>query len=515
MPPLRLNARGESRSSLARSALSLLAGKALAFLLSVALPLLLVRELTLHDFGVYKQLFLLVGTAVTLLPLGFATSAYYFVPRTPERGPAVALNILLIHALIGGLAWCALTFAPGFLDVLFHGSGLVEYAPLTAWIVLLWVVSSALEPIVVGNQEPRLAATFIAGAQLVKTLLAVLAVLFLPGLQALLYAAIVYGLAHVALLLGYLAWSFGRRWLQLDWTVMRAQLSYALPHGFAVLLWFLQSDLHQYVVASRFDTGLYALYAIGCFQIPLVGMLNESVSSVLIPRVSRLQLEGRGREILTLTIGMVTRLSFALLPLYVFLLVTGREFIAVVFTERYADSWPIFAVNLTLLPLGLVGTACDPVIRAYAEERYFLIRVRMALSVVLVFALLAFVKGPLGPVVAISTVIAVQAAERLLIAQRVLQVLQPHRADLSLLRDFGKIALAGLGAGAGAALCRRLVVGYSPMVALASCGAVFAVLYVSLLAVLGIAVWRSWIGSESPGGMPVMPTMNVQKLGLP
>jgi hypothetical protein len=47
----------------------------LAFIFSFALPLLLVRRLSQHEFGVYKQLFLVVGTAVITLPLGFGMSA--------------------------------------------------------------------------------------------------------------------------------------------------------------------------------------------------------------------------------------------------------------------------------------------------------------------------------------------------------------------------------------------------------------------------------------------------------
>src|SRR5262249_38395228 len=158
--------------------------------------------------------------------------------------------------------------------------------------------------------------------------------------------------------------------------------------------------------------------------LPLIAILNESVSSVLIPRVSRLQLEGRTREILVLTLQMVSRLGAALLPLYVLLLVVGREFIATVFTARYAGSWPIFAVYSTLVPLSLIGTACDPVIRGYAEQRYFLIRLRVVLSAVLALALWAFVGGPSGPVAAVAAVVAVQAAERLAIAFRVARLLQ-------------------------------------------------------------------------------------------
>ena len=43
----------------------LMIAKTAAFALNLALPLLLVRRMDLVQFGVYKQLFLIIGTSVT------------------------------------------------------------------------------------------------------------------------------------------------------------------------------------------------------------------------------------------------------------------------------------------------------------------------------------------------------------------------------------------------------------------------------------------------------------------
>ena len=67
--------------SLTTQAFWLLAAKTAGFALTTALPLVLVRSLSQLEFGVYKQAFLIVGTAVTVLPLGFGMSAFYFLPR--------------------------------------------------------------------------------------------------------------------------------------------------------------------------------------------------------------------------------------------------------------------------------------------------------------------------------------------------------------------------------------------------------------------------------------------------
>src|SRR3712207_8053372 len=47
-------------------------------------------------------------------------------------------------------------------------------------------------------------------------------------------------------------------------------------------------------------------------------------------------------------------------------------------SEQYSESWPVFAVNLSLVPVFVI--MFDPIVRAYAAERYFLLRLRVALT---------------------------------------------------------------------------------------------------------------------------------------
>ena len=150
-----------------------------------------------------------------------------------------------------------------------------------------------------------------------------------------------------------------------------------------------QTDLHNYFVSNHFGPALFAVYSLGTLQLPLMGLIWEATNSVLITRVSILQKRERTAVRLFLLLARAARkLAAVYFPVYVFLMVAGREFIRVLFTARFADSWPIFAVNLTLLPLGIV--LLDPLYRAFERERYFLLRLRLVLAAVLIAALWLF-----------------------------------------------------------------------------------------------------------------------------
>ena len=323
----------KSSLSLTARALWLLVAKVLAFSLSIAVPLLLVRRLSQPEFGLYKQAFLVVGTAVTLLPLGFQMSAFYFLPREKDRQGAIILNILLFHLLMGALGAMVLMLFPQLLTTIFHSSELLSYAPIMAAVIFFWVVSSYLEVVSVAHQEARLSTILIICAQLTKTGLLVLAAIAFGSVRALIYAALFQVVVQTIVLLLYLRSRFPRFWMSFDWAVLRMQLSYALPFGVAGLLFTLQMDLPNYFVSNKFDAATFAIYAIGCFNIPLVGMLSESVGAVMIPQVSLLQKHGNHREILALASRVARKLALVYLPLYGFLMVMGREFLTVLFTQ--------------------------------------------------------------------------------------------------------------------------------------------------------------------------------------
>lgn len=464
----------------------LMSAKTLAFAFAFVLPVLLTRRLSQTEYGYFKQVFLVVNSAIVILPLGFGMSAYYFLPReqdTQRRGQIV-FNILLFSLLVGGAACLALTLRPTLLSKIFQDQALVAYAPLIGVVVLLWLFSSFIEIVAVANSEMKLATLFIVSAQLTKTALMLAAALVFDSVAALIYAAIIQGVIQTAVLFWYLRSRFRDFWRSFDWEMLRTQAAYAMPFGAAGLLYTLLMDLHNYFVSNRFSAATFAVYSIGVSQLPLVGLLRESVSTVMIPRVSQLQKRNEAHEIVALLARAMRKLAAVYLPLYALLIVVGREFITVLFTSAYLDSWPVFAVNLTMLPLSLIEF--DAVIRAYAEHRYFMLKLRAVLFVVLLFALWFGVLR-FGLVGAIGVVVCVNLIERVATAIKFGRVIGFAPRDFRLLKDVWKIAAASAIAGIVTAFVRALVLPHvKPFMALVVCGAVFSLIYIAMILLLRV-----------------------------
>ncbi len=433
-----------------------------------------------QQYGLYKQAFLVITTAMIVLPLGVPMSAYYFLPRETTRRRETVLNIVLFHVAMGALACAALVLYPSILTAIFHDAGLAPYAAWIGAAILFWVVGAFLDMVPVANDEIRLASAFIVGIQASRALVFVGAVLFFGTLRSLLAAAILHGAIQTVVLVCYLQSRFPGFWRAFDWHMLREQLSYAIPLGAAGLLMIVQTDLHNYFVSNHFGPAMFAVYSLGTLQLPLMGLIQEATNSVLITRVSILEKRNEHREIVLLAARAARKLAAVYFPVYVFFMVAGREFILVLFTSRFADSWPIFAVNLTLLPLGIM--LLDPLYRAYQRERYFLLRLRLLLAAALILALWMFT-ARLGLLGVIAVVVLIAVLERVVMAIHFGRILGVTRRDAFLLRDVGKLALAALAAGVVADVIRMLLVRESAFAVLAVCGGAFALVYLPLASI--------------------------------
>jgi len=481
------------RGSLTVQAFWLLIGKTLAFIFAFALPVCLTRILSQSEYGLFKQVFLVVATATALLPFGFGMSAFFYLPRERDerhRGQVI-LNVLLFNLLLGGFTWLLLAFRPDLIGRIFHDPTVSSYSTLLGALIFLWLFSGFLEIVPVANQEMRLASGFIVFGQLARTLFLLAAAFAFDSVTALIYAALIHGLLQSLVLLWYVSSRFPRFWRVFSWSMTKKQIAYALPFGVAGLLYTVQTDLHNYYVSNQFSAATFAVYSIGVAQIPLIGILRDAVGSVILPRISYLQERGQAHEILVLLANAIRKLAAVYLPVYLMLLITGPEFLTVMFTKAYLNSWPVFAINLTLLPISLLEV--DAVVRAYERHRFFLVKLQLVLCGLTIVAAWYGVTR-FGLVGAISAVVVVNFVLRVTLAARFSRILGATWRDVALFKDVGKLTLASGAAGLVTFLVHSLVVasGTRPFLVLLICDAVFVTVYVPAIILLRIPTRDEW-----------------------
>jgi O-antigen/teichoic acid export membrane protein len=460
----------------------LLAARVAAFFMTLILPVTLVRIFDKEQIGIYRQIFLVVGTAISVLPMGFTTSAFYYLPRETKRRGLIVMNIVAYLTGIGMLCGGALALFPQILNRIVNSHALAPYAHWIGLTIFLWLFSGMLETIATANEDVRSSTVFIVFAQLSKTALILAAALIFRSIVALLYAAVLQGVVESLMLLWYLRKAFPRFWARFDFSVFREQTSYVAPLGLAGLAYTAQCDLHSYVVAEHFSTENYAVYSIGNSQLPLVSTVKDAVVSVLLARVSSLQQKGETEQIRTLMLRAVRKLSAMYIPVAICLFVLGREFIITVYTAKFIDSLPFLLLNALLLPLA--GMTTDPVLRAYAAYRYVTLKVRLSMLVVLVVLALSSIHyfGMIG--VMASYVLSV-TTERLLLFRLTMKILHGTWADWKTVRDVWKYLASALASGLAVLALKIALPNSKPQLILVLGGALFFSIYISAIALSG------------------------------
>src|SRR5262245_49864809 len=339
-------------NGLTRRAALLMAANVVATVMSFALPLVLVRTMNQTEYGLYKQAFQIITTALCLLNLQVAVSVFYFYERAPGKKLQVSLNVMLFYGMVGALVFLVFLSWPGWVTLIFQGSDLVPHIPLLGFAIFCGLVSTNLDAVPIAAGDVRMASALIVLSQLTKAVVMIIAGFVFGSLDAILVAAVIQSLMQIAFMVVYIRRRFGRFFAAIDWRLFKSQIGNALPFGVGGIAAIVQNDMHSYFVSHYFDPATFAIYAVGCFQLPLLSTLATSFACALNPELAKHKEENDYRAIINLWMDVIRKLAFFYTPAFALLLVLRREFITLLFTKNYAASVPIFAINLFSMPLG-------------------------------------------------------------------------------------------------------------------------------------------------------------------
>jgi O-antigen/teichoic acid export membrane protein len=469
----------DGQSGFARRAAWLTTANSIAFGLSFIAPLLLVRMLSQTEFGVYKQVFQILMSTISLLNLQVASTAYYFMPRAPEKKLQVMINVLAFYGAIGALTGGLFIFYPEWSLLVFESGDLPAYMPLLGVTILLWLVSSNLEVIPLALGDVRASSVFIVISQLTKSALTVGAALAFHSVRAMIWAAAIQGMLQILFMFVYIRRRFGQRSERIrgafDLALFKAQIVNALPYGLGSFAQTAQGDLHNFMVSRYFPPAGFAVYSAGLFQLPLLGLLTTSFSSALIPEVSKLAAAGDQRAIIPIWLNAARKLALVVVPICALMFVLRYEIITLLFTSAYREAAPLFGIYLfsALLPLTLTGSP----IRAHEEFKFFRFKLHLALLPVTFGALYVGIHAA-GLIGAVSALVGLQTLEAAIVVTAVGRRLGFVANDLRHLTPALKTALAA-GAAALAAYAVKLPLAQAhTLVKLVVCGAVFGAVYI-------------------------------------
>ena len=457
-------------------------GRSVGFAATFFIPVVLVRVFDQATFGTYKQLFLVFATLYYIAQAGLAESLFYFVPKTAKRRATYVANAAIGLGALGLVSGALLWAGAPAIGVWLNNAALAASLPWIGAFLLLMLVSAGLEIVLIARGRFVWAAASYGLSDVLRAALFIVPALVTRRIEWVLYGAVAFAAVRVLVALGYFAGEF-KGALRPGRGALREQLSYALPFGAAVLIDTIQGNLHQYVVSARFDAATFALYAVGCLQIPFVDFVAGPAGNVMMVRMSEKRAEGDRGALLSLWHQTTLRLSLIFFPLTALLLVVGRDLIVTLFTPAYAGSVPIFLVWSLSILFPVLQT--DGVLRVFARTRFLLLV--NVVRLLLILGTITWFLSTFGLMGAVLVTLSGMIVAKLLMLFDVSRLLGVGLSELLPWR--GLAGTAGLAA--AAALPAWVVLkalDEHPLAALVAAGTTYASIYLGAHA--GLHRWR-------------------------
>jgi O-antigen/teichoic acid export membrane protein len=243
-------------------------------------PMILVRLLSVEDFGRYREFLLYVGVLVTVASFGINSSLLRFVPGNIQTGwRYVNQAVLMTFA-------CSVVVTSGMvaLNFLFDGKLVGELAIPVALYVLFYVNIDFWEPFFLAERRSFAVLRYTTG-RLVARIVVVTVSAWLTRDVATIIAALIC-LEAMRLTISAISWRVRARDVHVTepprW---REHVSYALPFGSALILTTVNKSLGALFVAKFLGPVALAHYAIGTYLQPVISVIRNSLSDVVLPEM--------------------------------------------------------------------------------------------------------------------------------------------------------------------------------------------------------------------------------------
>jgi O-antigen/teichoic acid export membrane protein len=453
----------------------LMSGRVVAFAATFFVPVVLARILTVAEFGTYKQLFLLYATLYYIAQFGIAESLFYFLPTASHRAGRYVANAMLCLTATGLACWMLLGAASPTLASWLNNPELMPYLTWIGAFLLLMLVSSVLEIAMVARGRYVLASATYGISDVLRAVFFVLPALAFRHIDVLLIGAVSFAVLRLAATLAYVVRMFGTD-MRPRAAALTQQLRYTLPFGVATVMEICQANLHLYAVSYYVDAATFAIYAVGCLQIPVVDLVATSAGNVMMVRMGQNLRDRRDANNLAIWRETTRHLALVLVPLVGILLVSAHTLIVMLFTEQYAAAAPIFMIwSLAILPAIFMT---DAALRVYAQTRFLLYLNAIRLGLIVLVIRWAIGTFHLTGVVMLTVVATLLS--KTLGALRVARVMKVAPADLVPWDSVSRIVLAA----AVAAVVARMTLTALTWPALPSLvvvGSLYAAVYAALI----------------------------------
>lgn len=397
-------------------------------------PLILVRFLTVTQYGRYQEFMLYVGLIAPLVAFSVTRSLPYLIPKYPDKERTwITQTVLITFASTSAMVALTLLF-----DDVIRGNISFDFVTQLQLYIVFYVNFNFLELYWLGKKRTDYVLYTSSGRLLIRTTVVVTSAIVTQDVTKIIANLIILEALRCVIVFSFALYS---RWfsLNINRKSLWLQVSYFFPLGVGAIVDTLNGNAGRLFISSMLGAEGLAFYVVGMFSVKIVNIFRGAIADVIFPDLVEVK-SATPKDALPLWQRATTWYSVLLFPAGVLFCVYADAAVIVLFTREYSAAIPIFALfSLQLFPL------CFDFhlpLRVQNANRYFVVGTVVALivNVAMLYPMYALF-GMVGPVVAAMLS---RWAITTYLANRTLVVYGIEVRDLLQWRELGKVFLAAV-----------------------------------------------------------------------
>lgn len=323
-------------------------GSLFSFAVGIISPMVLSRFFSVGDYGTYKQVMYVYGTLLSVFTLGLPKAYSYYLPKHPYEESKAIINKITNLFLVLGTAFSLFLFLGAnaiakFLDNSELSLALRVFSPVP----LFLLPTMGLEGIFATYNKTQILALYTIITRILTILFTVLPVIIFNGNY--IYALIGFDIASVLTCITalYLR-SLPVRKYKSEATGLTYQeiLKFAIPLLFASIWGMLYTSVNQFFVSRFYGKEAFAIFSNGFTELPFLGMVIGSISTVLLPVFSRLE-KGGGLtgDMVSIWKSAMLKSAKILFPISIFSIFMAHLVMICLYGDNYGDSTIFFQIK--------------------------------------------------------------------------------------------------------------------------------------------------------------------------
>lgn len=320
-------------------------GSFFSFIVGIVSPMILSRYFDKGDYGTYKQVMYVYSTLLFVFTLGLPKAYSYFLPKYPKSySKDIIRKVTLIFIYLGFAFSLVLFVFSNQIAQILNNPDLSLALKVFSPTPLFLLPTLGLDGIYATFNKTRVLAIYTVIRNIGSVVCIIIPVLLFNGT----YISALIGF-DISSLLSCVCALYLKTWPVKNEGHLKSPVSYKQIFSFSIPLLFASfwgmiiSSANQFFISKYFGKEVFADFSNGFIEIPIVGMVISSVSTILLPLFSKSNQDNKG--LFDLWVRTLEKTAKIIFPILLFSVSFAHSFMTCLYGDIYDESAKYFIIK--------------------------------------------------------------------------------------------------------------------------------------------------------------------------